>query len=353
MPVEWTGSGPEVLLRLDRNQRAPLGGQLQRELRDAIRSGRLTAGERLPSSRALARSLGVSRGLVIDCYGQLEAEGYLATRPGSATRVAAAPVTLPPPARQAAALPRLAADFRPAVPDRASFPMRDWLWALGEAGRRAPVAVAGYGDPRGSPELREVLAAYLRRVRGSAVDPEYLVICAGFTQGINLLLRALARSGMERVAVEDPGDRDNDTIAQRAGLRTVTVPVDQRGADAAALPATGAQAVILTPAHQTPTGVVLAPERRQALIAWAAGTGGVIVEDDYDAAFRYDRQPVGSLQGLAPGRIAAVGSVSKSLAPVLRLGWIACPPNLADAVAREKQLADRGSPAWTSSRWPG
>jgi GntR family transcriptional regulator / MocR family aminotransferase len=344
VPVEWTGLGPEVLLRLDRAGREPLGGQLQRELRDAIRSGRLTAAERLPSSRAMARSLGVSRGLVIECYQQLAAEGYLASRAGSATRVAASPVTPPVPVRRAGAMPLLAADFRPAVPDLASFPMRDWLWALAEAGRQAPVAAAGYGDPRGSAELREVLAAYLRRVRGAAADPEYMVICSGFTQAVNLLLRALARDGVNAVAVEDPGDRDNDVIAARAGLRAVPIPVDEHGADTAALAASGARAVMLTPAHQTPTGVVLEPQRRHDLIAWAVRSNGVLIEDDYDAEFRYDRQPVGSLQGLAPDRVAAVGSVSKSLAPFLRLGWIACPPQLAEAVAREKQIADRGSP---------
>jgi len=331
-----------VLLRLDRELREPLGAQLQRELRDAIRSGRLSAGERLPSSRVLARSLGISRGLITECYGQLEAEGYLSTRAGSATRVAAGPVMLPARARRAAPPQRLVADFRPSVPDLASFPMRDWLWALEEAGRRAPAA--GYGDPRGSAELREVLAAYLPRVRGAAADPEYAVICAGFTQGINIVLRVLARSGVGRVAIEDPGDRDNDTVAERAGLRVVPVPVDERGVDVGALAATGARAVILTPAHQAPTGIVLAPERRQALIAWAAAADGVIIEDDYDAEFRYDRQPVGSLQGLAPDRVVTVGTVSKSLAPFLRLGWIICPPRLAEEIAREKQIADRGSP---------
>lgn len=349
MAVEWTGWSPEVLLRLDRDSREPLGAQLQGRLRDAIRSGRLSPGERLPSSRVLAGGLSVSRGLVTECYAQLEAEGYLSTRPGSATRVAPAPASLPAPAGRAPARndavpPRLAADFRPAVPDLASFPMRDWLWAMGEAGRRAPVTAAGYGDPRGSAELRRVLAAYLRRVRGAVADPEHLVICSGFTQGVGLLLRALARDGITRVAVEDPGDRDNDTVAERAGLTAVPVPVDELGADVAALRSSGARAVILTPAHQTPTGVVLAPERRQALMAWAAEAQGVIIEDDYDAEFRYDRQPVGALQGLDPGRVASLGSVSKSLAPFLRLGWIACPPGLADAVSREKQIADRGSP---------
>jgi GntR family transcriptional regulator/MocR family aminotransferase len=344
MPVQWTGSTPEVLLGLDRQLREPLGDQLQRQLREAIRTGRLRAGERLPSSRTLARELGVSRGLVIECYGQLEAEGYLSTRLGSATRVAAAAVTPPAPAVPAPRPARLTVDFRSGVPDLTSFPVRDWLWALGEAGRATPAGAMGYGDPRGSLALREVIAAYLRRVRGAAADADQVVICAGYAQGINLVLRALARGGVRRVALEDPGDRDNDAVVARAGLEAAPVPVDEHGVDVEALAATGARAVVLTPAHQTPTGVVLAARRRQALVAWANRADAVVVEDDYDAEFRYDRQPVGSLQGLAPERVAAMGSVSKSLAPALRLGWVVCPRWLVEAVAREKEIADRGSP---------
>jgi GntR family transcriptional regulator/MocR family aminotransferase len=342
--VAWAGLGPELLLRLDREHREPLGSQLQRALREAIRSGRVSAGERLPSSRALARELGVSRGLVLECYGQLEAEGYLSTRVGSATRVAVGALAPPPPSARPAPAARLAVDFRYGVPDLTSFPMRDWLWALGEAGRAAPAAAVDYGDPRGSLSLRQVLAAYLRRVRGAAADPELMVICTGFAQGINLVLRALARDGVRRVGIEDPGDRDNDGVARRAGLEPVPIPVDGRGVDVDALAASGARAVVLTPAHQTPTGVVLAPERRHALVDWANQVEGLILEDDYDAEFRYDRQAVGSVQGLAPDRVAAMGTVSKSLGPALRLGWIACPPRLAEAIAWQKRIDDRGSP---------
>jgi GntR family transcriptional regulator/MocR family aminotransferase len=263
--IDWTGLGPELLLRLDRALPEPVGSQLQRQLREAIRLGRLSPGERLPSSRVLARELGVSRGLVTECFGQLEAEGYLSARGGSATRVAAGPAAAPRPAAPAAAGPRLDVDFRPGVPDLNSFPVRDWLWAVSEAARQAPAAAVDYGDPRGTAELRQVVAAYLRRVRGSAADAEHVVICGGFAQGVNLILRALARDGVRQVAVEDPGDRDNDTVARWTGLEPVPVPVDERGADVAALAATAARAVILTPAHQTPTGVVLAPDRRQAL----------------------------------------------------------------------------------------
>ncbi|MBO0832889.1 MAG: PLP-dependent aminotransferase family protein, partial [Actinobacteria bacterium] len=240
MTVEWTGLGPELLLRLDRQAREPLGSQLQQELREAVRSGRLSEGERLPSSRALARELGVSRGLVLECYEQLEAEGYLSAQLGSATRVATR--TRPPSALVAAAVPppRPAIDFRPGVPDLASFPMRDWLWALGRAGRELPTAALGYGDPRGSVALRNVLASYLRRVRGGSADPERIVICAGFAQGINLVLCALARHGPRRLGVEDPGDPDHHAAAQSAGLESVPVPVDERGVQVEAHFTTGA-----------------------------------------------------------------------------------------------------------------
>ncbi|WP_440072117.1 MocR-like pyridoxine biosynthesis transcription factor PdxR [Streptosporangium sp. OZ121] len=348
MSIKWTGSGPELLLRVDRNRPEPLREQLEGALRESIRAGRLAAGERLPSSRALARDLGVSRGLVTECYAQLQAEGYLVTRGGSATRVAAAarpPVDAQsPPAALAGPTAPVGIDFRPGVPDLSSFPRERWSRALRRACRDVPSDLLGYGDPYGDPMLRDVLAAYLRRVRGAAADAAHTVVCAGYAQGLQLVLRALAGEGVRVVAVENPGDPDHRVAAATAGLDIVAVPVDEHGVDTGALAATGARAVLLTPAHQSPTGVVLAPGRRQALIAWAVARDATIVEDDYDAEFRYDREPVGALQGLAPDRVVLLGSVSKSLAPALRLGWILCPPRLSAGVARQKRLADRGSP---------
>ncbi len=190
-----------------------------------------------------------------------------------------------------------------------------------------------------------MLAAYLRRVRAAAASPERIVVCTGFAQGLNLVLRALARSGVPLVGFEDPGYSVTvSTAAARAGISAVPVPVDESGVDVTALAATGARAIVLTPAHQWPTGVVLSAERRLALAEWAAACDGTIIEDDYDAEFRYDRDPVGALQGLAADRVAAIGTVSKSLAPSLRLGWVVCPPGLVDAVIEEKALHDRGSP---------
>src|SRR5580693_9381163 len=266
MAVHWSGLSPELLLALDRGRGAePLRSQLENRLREAIRSGRLRPGERLPSSRELARALGTSRGLVQECYGQLQAEGYLSAQVGSATTVAArararparpagtAGVASPGVAAgsgglgYAAARARLIADFRSGVPDLASFPRGDWIWAQREACRTAPNEALDYGDPRGSPVLREVLAAYLRRVRAAAADPEHLVICTGFAQGLGLALRVLRRAGTRRVAIEDPGYDDAAQVAAWADVEVIRVPVDSGGIDVGRLATTGAQAVVLSP----------------------------------------------------------------------------------------------------------
>ncbi|MEV7523476.1 PLP-dependent aminotransferase family protein [Streptomyces sp. NPDC091371] len=319
--------------------------QLELRLRDAIRTGRLQIGERLPSSRELARTLGLSRGLVQDCYAQLQAEGYLVTRAGSATRVAAGAGVPLAPAPPLPAPPPLVADFKWGVPDLSSFPITDWLWATREAARAMPTAALDYGDPRGSAVLREVMAGYLRRVRAAAADPERIVICSGYAQGLGLALHALARTGVRTVAYEDPGSPATiASAAASAGLSAIPVPVDERGIDVQALAATDARAVVVTPAHQWPTGVALAPERRLSLIEWARCRDAVVIEDDYDAEFRYDREPVGALQGLAADHVISIGTVSKSLAPALRIGWMLCPPALTEQITEHKQLSDRGSP---------
>ena len=348
MSIEWAGLGPELLLRLDRATSQPLRAQLEQGVREAIRTGRLAPGERLPSSRELARQLGVSRGLVQECYGQLHAEGYLATRVGSATRVAqlGAGVAAPAPPRPDVPAVTLTVDFRTGLPDLASFPRGDWLWAQRESLPSAPTAVFDYGDPRGSTVLREVLAGYLRRVRATASDPQRMVVCNGFAEGLVLTLRVLQSRGIRQVAFEDPGYGDGETLAAavHCGVDVIPVPVDESGIDVSTLETSGARAVLVTPAHQWPTGVVMAPQRRHALVAWAQECDGVIIEDDYDAEFRYDRDPVGALHGLAADRVVHLGTISKSLAPAVRLGWILCPPSLADAIIEEKKLTNRGSP---------
>jgi len=378
MAIEWSGLSPELLVRLDRSSGQPLRAQLETCLRDAIRSGRLRGGERLPSSRELARELGLSRGIVQECFGQLLAEGYLTSRTGSATRVAeiaegpaarsaaapsaAAPARsltarrggVPPEAGSRLAVvpaggPSLIADFAYGLPDLSSFPRGDWGWAVREACVAVTSADLGYGDPRGSAVLREVLAGYLRRVRAAAADPGRMIISTGFAQGLNLVLRALAsEAGVGAVAFEDPGygSAETDETVRAAiamGLRVVPVPVDDDGLVVGALAASGARAVVVTPAHQAPTGVVLSAERRHALADWARRGDGFVIEDDYDSEFRYDKEPVGVLQGLAPDRVFLVGTASKALAPAVRLGWVLAPAGLADAVAAEKEMSDRGS----------
>ena len=364
MAIEWSGLSPGLLVRLDRSASQPLRAQLETSLREAIRGGRLRAGERLPSSRELARELGVSRGMVQDCYGQLLAEGYLTSRTGSATRVAdiggqqardqpvAGPAVVSPlapsPPRHSPE-PPLIADFQPGVPDLSSFPRTDWAWAVKQACTRLAAADLGYGDPRGSPVLREVLAGYLRRVRAAAASPAQVTVCTGFAQGINLVLRALARqSGVTCVAFEDPGygsAQADETVraALAMGVGVTYVPVDEQGLVVSELAVSGAQAVVVTPAHQSPTGVVLSPARRHALTDWARRGGGYVIEDDYDSEFRYDKEPVGALQGLAPDQVFLLGTASKALAPAVRLGWVHAPSPLAAAVAAEKEMSDRGS----------
>ncbi len=338
-------SGPELLVELDRTARRPLRAQLENALRDAVRSGRLPARMRLPATRALAADLGVSRRLVVDAYAQVVAEGYLLTRRGAGTFVAEAagaaraPTVEPP--RDVPAF-----DFFPGYPDLASFPRRPWLRALREALRDAPDRYLGYPDARGAPELRRALAEHLRRVRGVAADPESIVVCAGAAQGFALLARAL---GDARMAVEDPGLPAHRAILAAQGTSLVALPVDDEGARVqeltGAAPATpGIDAVLVTPAHQSPSGVALTPARRSALLAWAGESGGLVIEDDYDAEYRYDRAPLGAMQGLAPDRVVYMGTVSKTLAPALRLGWLVLPPRLIDAVVAEKTLADHGCP---------
>jgi GntR family transcriptional regulator/MocR family aminotransferase len=345
MPVQWTNPDSMLTLSVDRGSATPLRAQLERALREAIQGGRLQAGERLPPTRQLAAELGISRGLVVDCYAQLESEGYLATRVGSATRVAAGAGPVEPvPPEPPWVPPRLAIDFTPTIPDLSSFPRRDWIWALGEACRTAPSADLDYGHPRGNAELRGVVASYLRRVRGAVADAQRIIVCAGFAQGLALVLRVLADAGIRRIAVEEPGPAYREVVTTQAGTQAVPVPVDGDGIDVDALAATGVRAVLLTPAHQSPTGVVLAPQRRHAVLDWAREHDAVIIEDDYDAEFRYDREPISTLQGLAPDRVVLLGTVSKSLAPALRLGWIVSPPQLVTTLARAKRYDDRGCP---------
>jgi GntR family transcriptional regulator/MocR family aminotransferase len=332
-----------LLVSLDRGGELPLHEQIERTLREDIRSGRLAGGSRLPSTRGLAARLGVSRGVVSAAYGQLAAEGYVVTRQGAPIRVAHG--IRPPMARGPAPslVPSFSYHFHPGLPDLAGFPRGRWLRSLRAAWRESPLGAVGYGDPRGSPELREALADYLGRVRGAVADPEHMLVCTGFMQGFSLLCRWLAARGTERVALEDPGWHPHRLIVEQAGLEVVPIPVDADGIDVDALAASGAAAVVLTPAHQFPTGVVLSRDRRAAVIEWAERGERLIVEDDYDSELRYDRVAVGALQGLAPDRVLYIGSASKRLAPGMRLGWVLMPSWLAWPLITAKAAEDGGS----------
>jgi GntR family transcriptional regulator/MocR family aminotransferase len=329
-----TSYGPELLVRLRGGRRR---AQLEDRLRELVRDGTLAAGSRMPSSRALAVDLGVSRRLVVDAYAQLLAEGYLVARRGAGTYVAAAgTVEDMPPAPAASSAPQF--DFFPGAPDLSAFPRALWLSATREVLRTAPDGAFAYPDARGAPDLRRALGAYLRRVRGVAVDPESIVVCAGATQGLALLGRALVAEGIGAIDVEDPGLPPHRAVLAYAGLQVCGARVDEQGLDVSSL---RSPVVLSTPAHQCPTGVVLSPQRRGELVQWAR-EGGLVIEDDYDAEFRYDRAPLAALQGLAPDRVVYLGTVSKTLAPGLRLGWLIVPPSLSDAVVQAKALDDLG-----------
>jgi GntR family transcriptional regulator/MocR family aminotransferase len=336
-------AGPELLIEIDRSSELPLHEQLERSLRENIRRGRLPGGARLLSTRALAAELGVSRGVVTEAYGQLAAEGYLESRQGAAVRVARAVRAPVPRAPARSLLPAYPYHFHPGLPDLAGFPREAWLRSLRAALRESPLGAVGYGDPRGVPELREALADYLGRVRGAAADPEHMLLCTGFMQSFSLVCRWLHAQGLETIAVEDPGWQVHRLIAEQAGLRILPVAVDEEGLRVDALAASGAKAVLVTPAHQFPTGSVLSRERRRALIEWAEDEEGLVVEDDYDSEFRYDRVAVGALQGLAPERVLYIGSASKRLAPGMRLGWMLLPSWLAWQLISAKAIEDGGS----------
>ncbi|MFJ8536297.1 aminotransferase class I/II-fold pyridoxal phosphate-dependent enzyme [Streptomyces sp. NPDC093591] len=372
-------------------------------LREAVRTGRLAPGTRLPSSRSLAADLGIARNTVAEAYADLVAEGWLTARQGSGTRVAdravmpsggagavttaggdgrglpsagghvAPPPTGAPPTRGAssrpgapttqgasppqtaparhhaplpprvtapprAQRPRPAYDLVPGSPDLASFPRTEWLKAARRAFLAAPHEALGYGDPRGRAELRAALAGYLSRARGVRADPERIVVCAGFGHGLHLLGRVLRARGAQTVAVESYGLPPHWNQLTTAGLTTAPLPFDELGTNPEGL--TDQSALLLTPAHQFPMGVALHRDRRAAVVDWARRTGGLVLEDDYDGEFRYDRQPVGALQGLGPDHVVYLGTASKSLAPGLRLAWMVLPPTLVEEVTAAKGHVD-------------
>ena len=353
MADSWVNEAERIGADLHLELSGPGGRRaaLIRALREAVRSGRLAPGTRLPPYRSLAADLGVARNTVADAYAELVAEGWLTARQGSGTRVAdraeplkgaaRVPKKAPPRARG----PRY--DLRQGTPDVSAFPRADWLASYRRALQQAPNEVFGPGDPAGRRELREALTEYLARARGVRTTPERIVICSGFAHALRLLFQQSGPGGGAAVlrgplAVESYGLGFHRDLLTAAGVRTVPLPLDEDGARVDLL--ARERAVLLTPAHQFPTGGPLHPARRAAVVDWARARGGVVLEDDYDGEFRYDRKPVGAVQGLEPERVIYLGSVSKSLSPALRLGWMVLPERYVDGV-----LAAKGErEAWAS-----
>ncbi|WP_253867562.1 PLP-dependent aminotransferase family protein [Mycobacterium sp. GA-1285] len=326
-------------MELDRDATDPLHRQLADRLRTAIRTGRLTPGTRLPSSRVFAADLGVSRRLVVDAYSQLVAEGFLLSRHGSGTVVATVDSVEEPARGHDGPTARYDVDFQPGSPDLGSFPRDAWLRALRQGLAEIGSDAFGYVSPQGLFTTRCAVADYLRRARGVLADPHHIVLCSGATQAVALLAQSLPTASL---AMEEPGFWLHRMVLRNNGIEPVQVPVDDDGLDVGALADSGAEAVLTTPAHQCPTGFVLSAARRTELMDWARADH-LVVEDDYDAEYRYDRAPVGALQGIAPDRVIYVGSTSKTLAPGLRIGWMVLPAQLVADVVRAKGLADTGS----------
>lgn len=336
----------ELLVVIESGGRSPLRARLTSALRDAVQTGRVACGATLPSSRVLADDLGVSRGVVTEAYAQLVAEGFLLSRPGAGTTVAF-PCVKAVPGSSSRSSPSTFApgtiDLRPGLPDLSSFPRQQWSAAVREMFKTLPASALGYTEPWGALELREQLSQYLARVRGAVADRESVVVVSGATQGISLTAQVLLRRGHRAIAVEDPSNAIQRRLLHDLGLAVVDVPIDWQGLSVEALAASPARAIICTPAHQYPTGVVLSASRRKQLSQWAQERNGLIIEDDYDSEFQYGRLSTGCLQGGVPQHVALVGSVSKSLAPALRLGWVVAPRSLLGDLRQAKSHADFGS----------
>ena len=343
MSIDWSSGGRDFHLDLD-----PAAGRrhgLAEAIRHAIRDGRLTEGTRLPSTRALAADLGLARGTVSQAFDELAIEGYLRIHQGAGAVVvgmpgqAQSPRAIPPPTPR----PQPRWNLLPGRPDVTLFPRTTWLAATRRALTDAASADFGYGAPEGHPKLRRALADYLGRSRGVVADPDAILVTAGYSQSLGLLATVLRDLGEHTIAFESPSLPEFRGIMTTAGgQRTIGIPVDGRGIQVDALRAhRDLGAVVVTPAHQYPLGTTLDPARRARLVEYAHATDTLIIEDDYDGEFRFDRQPIGALQALAPERVVYTGTASKTLAPGLRIAWLVLPSWLVEPMRAAKRLADR------------
>lgn len=348
MSKAWVNSAERIGadLHLDLSGTGSRRAALARALRSAIQDGRLAAGTRLPPYRSLAADLGVARNTVADTYAELVAEGWLTARQGSGTQVAerVTPVkTARVPKKPVAGSSAPVHNMSQGQPDVSSFPRKAWSTSTRRALAVAPNDAFGPGDPQGRIELRIALAEYLARVRGVRTGPERIVICSGFSDALRLLFGGGVLRGT--LAVESYGLGFHRFLLAAENIRTVPLGLDEKGSRTDELANhRGVRTVLLTPAHQFPIGGPLHATRRNAAVEWARARGGVVIEDDYDGEFRYDREPVGAVQALDPDHVLYVGSVSKSLSTALRLGWMVLPERLVDPVLSAKGQRER----WTS-----
>jgi len=340
---------------LDPGAADPLHLQITRQIKAAVLCEKLPARTRMPSSRALAAELGVSRNTVITALDQLKAEGYLESFPGSGIRVAAMPkpdlarprgVSQPRPFVHRAArrwqqaltehhlapmdAPRT---FRPGIPDLTAFPHELWGTMLRRASRRLDVESAGYGHISGHPRFRQALCQHLAEARGVAADPEQIIVTSSARGGLSLIASALIEAG-EDVWIEEPGFRSAKMVFAAAGAILRPVKVDASGIDLAAAPAGSSPRLIYTtPSHQFPTGVLMTLSRRLQLLDMASRRNAYVIEDDYDSEFQFRGRPIAALQGLdRTGCVLYLGTFAKSLLPSLRVGFVVAPPGLVDAL---------------------
>jgi GntR family transcriptional regulator/MocR family aminotransferase len=341
----------------------PLFRQVYLGLRQAMLTGTLPAGGRLPSTRELAEQLGISRTVVLLAYDQLLAEGFVVGRGGSGTyaseglsgttsgrkthpakirlsrfgsTVSEAAATVDSPRRRS---PPLRYDFAYGRSDIETFPFEMWRRILLRHARMAPVRQFDYGSAVGSLDLREAICAHVRRSRAVVCDPSEVIVVNGSQQALDLVARVLVERG-DRVAIEDPHYDGIRGVLRSVGARLIPVPVDRHGLDTDKLPE-HASLVFVTPTHQFPTGAILPLARRLAVLEWATRKNAVIVEDDHDGEFHYEGRPLESLQGLdKEGRIVYIGTFSRTVFPALRIGYLIVPKSLTGAFTAAKWLND-------------